>query len=89
MTRSRSVLKSLLLSCKSKIGVHPEWKAFAVRILSWFPRLERRLRLLENPPNFTTLARRSLGGPECLSPRARQIYFKLKTAIELRQNGNY
>lgn len=83
----RGILKSWLLLCKSKLSAHQELKAFAVRVLARFPQLDQRLRNLGSPYKITTQTRRNLGGPDCLSPRARQIYFNLKVAREQHHEG--
>ena len=65
-------------------------KAVVAKLLSPFPQLAARLRLVGNPhptgrPHILNPMENGVGGIENLSPRARKIYFDLKAAIEQRQ----
>jgi SAM-dependent methyltransferase len=89
-SRPKRYLRSGIISIKSKIAPRPFLKAMAVRLLSPFPRIKARLRLIQNPhhtiPQDTlNLMEGSVEGLDHLSPRARKTYSDLKSAIAQRQ----
>jgi len=83
----RLTLRSVLITMKSRISSVPLLKTLAARTLSFFPKLDARLRLVGNPcpTKHSHIFGYGIEGIENLSPRARKIYFDLKDAIEQRQ----
>jgi O-antigen chain-terminating methyltransferase len=89
-SRPRRILRRMLISVKSGISSCPLLKAMAARLLSPFPQLDTRLRSMGNPistegPPIINTREEGPEGLQHLSPRARKIYFNLKTAVEQRQ----
>jgi O-antigen chain-terminating methyltransferase len=89
-SRPRRILRHVLISIKSGISDRPLLKAAAARLLSPFPQLDARLRLMGNTisfgnPTINNPREESTEGLEHLSPRARKIYIDLKAAVEQRQ----
>jgi len=82
MDLARCLLKKELLRLNKIISAHPGLRALIGRVLSRFPRLQGRLRNLENSQEVAT---RGIEGPGDLSQRARQIYFDLKSALAQHQ----
>lgn len=89
-SRPRRMLRSMLIFLKFRISAHRRLKTFAVKLLSPFPHLNARIRLVgfthpEDCPNILSSTEEKIEGIENLSPRAREIYFDLEAAIEQRQ----
>jgi O-antigen chain-terminating methyltransferase len=93
-SRPRRILRRALISIKCGIYDRPLLKAVVARLLSPFPQLEMRLRSMGNAistggPFITNSREEGTEGLEYLSPRARKIYFDLKTAVEQRQKEQH
>jgi hypothetical protein len=84
------VAKRLLVAFVDHVSAHPTLKKVALRVLSWTPRLEARLKNIVNPQQAdvrlqdvtTNAPQMNVVGPEQLPVRAKQIYRDLKTAVE-------
>lgn len=86
MNRFRRVGRQMVIHLKYYISTHPRLKVLSLQCLAPFPRLKMRLKLVGSQP-MTASAIFTIKGPKQLSPRARQIYHDLKTAIEQHQKG--
>ena len=89
-SRPRRILRRVLISIKSGISHRPLLKAVVARLLSLFPQIDQRLRLIGNPrfsKHLDTSFSTEEGIEEInnLTPRARQIYLDLKASIEQRR----
>ena len=86
MSRPRRVVRKAVIHLKLYVSARPRLKALALRWLAPFPGLKVRLKSVGSHP-YPNRAPLQLKDLEQLSPRARQIYNDLKTAIEQRQKG--
>ena len=86
-SRPRRILRYLLVSAKNKLANHPIIKGYILKWLTLFPQLKNRLHIIGGNPsifgsnNYSALTNRSVNVGH-LSPRARTIYFDLKSAID-------
>jgi len=76
-----------VIKLKLYVVNHPRLKSIALRFLSPFPALKARLKRVRTV-QVTPMHSFTVGGPEQLAPRARQIYNDLKTAMERRQKDH-
>ncbi len=89
-SRPRRILRRMLISIQSGLYDRPLLKAVVARMLSLFPQIDQRLRLIGNPrfsehldTSFST--EDGIEDINNLTPRARQIYLDLKASIEQRR----
>ncbi|WP_081577158.1 class I SAM-dependent methyltransferase [Acidithiobacillus thiooxidans] len=83
-SRPRRMMRSTLVAAMTAVQSRPRIKIFALKILNRHPRLKQRLRdmRLQHAAVSPPIAMRPHEAN--LTPRARQIYLDLKTAIEKR-----
>lgn len=87
-SRPRRVLKASLINLKNKINSRPLLKQKVMRLLSFLPSLQNRLRqvgrfvAVDAKNNTEKLRQENSYNIAQLSPRAKQIYFQLKGAVE-------
>ncbi len=84
MTRPKRMARQLAIKFKRYVVDHSRLKRIALRFLSHIPTLKARLKRL-GTVNVTPMHFFTVGGPEQLAPRARQIYNDLKTAMDRHQ----
>lgn len=81
MSRPNRVARQSALHLKLYVAARPRLKALVLRSLAPFPGLRSRLQLLCHPAPPAMQTNNVAKGQETLSPRARQIYADLKTAV--------
>ncbi|WP_298220053.1 class I SAM-dependent methyltransferase [Halothiobacillus sp.] len=84
-SRPRRMIRSALIKTMATVQTRPRLKRFVLKVLNRFPRLKQRLWSIrfQNTPISLPIATPTIQPHEAdLSPRARQIYLDLKTAME-------